>query len=87
MVSAGSVSTDAFLASLTGAVGSRRSTKAQVAAMESFIAAAEQQLLPSSQIIPHILRWPLDPCATQLLLPVAAGTASSKVPKAVFALL
>jgi hypothetical protein len=55
--------------------------------MESFIAAAEQQLLPSSQIIPHILRWPLDPCATQLLLPVAAGTASSKVPKAVFALL
>ena len=65
MLNAGSVSADAFLASLTGAVGSRRSTKAQVAAMDSFIAAAEQQLLPSSQIIPHILRWPLQlPCNT-----------------------
>ena len=54
--SAGSVSPDTYLASLTGAVGSRRSTKAQIAAMESFIAAAEQGLLPSSSLIPHILR-------------------------------
>ena len=50
------MSADAFLAALTGAVGSKKSIKAQVAAMESFITAAEQRLLPSSQIIPHILR-------------------------------
>ncbi len=55
-VHAGSVSADAYLAALAGTVGNKKSIKAQVAAMESFIAAAEQRLLPGSQIIPHLLR-------------------------------
>ena len=50
------MSADAYVAALTGAVSSKKSIKAQVAAMESFIAAAEQRLLPGSQIIHHILR-------------------------------
>lgn len=47
--------------SLTGALHSKKSNKAQVAAMEAFMAAAEQDLLPSSQLIPHILRWHMPP--------------------------
>ena len=55
------MSADAYVAALTGAVGSKKSIKAQVAAMESFIAAAQQRLLPRSQIIPHILRYSNSP--------------------------